>query len=400
VIAPLTGIRLVAATWVVLFHIYLVNGDRLGSAHPVVDAVVGPVVSQGDLGVDLFFLLSGFVLAHNYLERLGGAPSVRQTVSFLWLRLSRIWPLYMVAILGGGLLLWLRLEWWGTEPNAPLSWGRFASQALMVQQWSAPNVPDTSWSGPAWSISAEWLAYLAFPVLAIVIWHLRRLAGHASTALLAAGVLVPTLVWTTTAQTQAAPYMWLARLAAEFTCGMLLSATISSAAPGALTAVRRAASTWLASATVIATLVWLYVAELVGRPWIGPLVVALFPALVLALALGDGPMHRWLGSSPMVVGGGVSFALYLVHVPLLKLFRDAREHGVVPLDADHQVYGELVVAVACGALAYLLFRRVEEPARRRLRAVGPRATGQVPAVPDPARPSVQVSGPLVDSAAP
>lgn len=383
VIAPLTGVRLVAALWVVLFHIDLANGDRFGAAHPLLDAVIGPVASQGDLGVDLFFLLSGFVLAHNYLERIGARPSLRQTASFLWLRLSRIWPLYMVAILGGGLLLWLRLEWWGSQPNVPLSWGRFVAQALMVQQWHAPNVPDTSWTGPAWSISAEWLAYLAFPALAVVVWHLRRLAGHWSTALLAAGVLVPTLAWTTSAETQAAPYMWLARLAAEFTCGMLLSATISSSPLGASTGLRRAASSWLASTTVAATLAWLYVAELLGRPWLGPLVVALFPALVLALALGDGPMHRWLGSPPMVVGGGVSFALYLVHVPLLKLFRDAREHGVVPLDADHQVYGELVVALASVVLAYLLFRHVEEPARQRLRALGSRVTDRVGPVPAP-----------------
>jgi peptidoglycan/LPS O-acetylase OafA/YrhL len=338
VIAPLTGVRLVAAVWVVLFHVYLANGDRLGAEHPVVDALVGPVASQGDLGVDLFFLLSGFVLAHNYLARLGTRPSVRNVASFLWLRLSRIWPLYMIAILGGGLLLWLRLQWWGTTPNVALSWRRLVEQVFMVQQWSAPNVPNTSWTGPAWSISAEWLAYLAFPALAVVVWGVRRRAGRRATGVLAVLVLVPTLVWTTMSHTQAAPYMWLARLASEFTCGMLLSASL----PAGPSRAPRSVS-WLAPAVVLAAGAWLYVASAVHKPWLGPLVVVIFPPLVLGLAQGDGALQRWLGSRPMVVGGGASFALYLVHVPLLKLFRDAVEHGVVPLDPGHQLAGELVV---------------------------------------------------------
>jgi len=362
VITPLTGVRLVAATWVVLFHIYLYNGDRLAANHPVVNAVVGPIASQGDLGVDLFFLLSGFVLAHNYLDRLGPRPSLESTLSFLWLRIARVWPLYMVAILGGGLLLALRHHWWGSEPNVPLSWGRFFAQALMVQQWTASNVPNTSWTGPAWSISAEWLAYVCFPVLAVAAWRLQRHAGRRATMLLAVAVLVPTLLWTGLAHTQAAPFMWLARLASEFTCGVLLSAALR----GRESRLHRAP--WLAGAAVVVTATWLYLAAAVDRAWLGPLVLAVFPALVLGLAHGDGRLHRLLGSRPMVLGGGVSFALYLVHVPLLKLFRDARDHGVVPLSADHQVYGELAVALVSLLLAYVLFRRVEEPARHRLSA--------------------------------
>ncbi|MGY2875719.1 peptidoglycan/LPS O-acetylase OafA/YrhL [Marmoricola sp. URHA0025 HA25] len=366
VIASLTGVRLVAAVWVVLFHIYLVNGDDLAAAHPLVDSMVGPVVSQGDLGVDLFFLLSGFVLAHNYLDRLGAHPSLAGAAGFLWLRLARIWPLYMLAIVGGGLLLALRFQLWGTPPNVPLTMSHFVAQAFMVQQWGAGNVPNTSWTGPAWSISAEWLAYLCFPVLALAVWRLRRLVGPGSLIVLGAMALLPALVWTGTAHTQAAPYMWLVRLAGEFTCGVLLAA----AAQHELPRLARAAG-WLAPMTVVAGAGWLYLAGAVDRPWLGPLVLALFPALVLALAHGDSRLHRWLGSPPMVLGGGVSFALYLVHVPLLKLFRDALDHGALPLDPRVQVYGELVVAALSLLLAWALFRLVEEPARRRLRVLGP-----------------------------
>jgi peptidoglycan/LPS O-acetylase OafA/YrhL len=368
VIAPLTGVRLVAAGWVVLFHIYLYNGDWLASAHPVVDAVVGPIVSQGDLGVDLFFLLSGFVLAHNYLERLGERPSLRGAASFLWLRVARVWPLYMIAILGGGLLLSLRFQVWGSDPNVPLSWPRFLEQVVMVQQWSAPNVPNTSWTGPAWSISAEWLAYCCFPLIAFVVLRVHRRTGRGTTLALAGAVLLPTLLWTSLAQTQAAPFMWLARLASEFTCGVLLSAALTDEVPG----LRRAASR-LVPVALVATAVWLYAAHGLDRDWLGPLVLAFFPLLVIGLAHGDGPVHRWLASPVMVLGGGVSFALYLVHVPLLKLFRDAVDHGALPVSDGDRLYGELVVAFVSLLIAYVLFRHVEEPVRHRLRTIGPRA---------------------------
>jgi peptidoglycan/LPS O-acetylase OafA/YrhL len=366
VIAPLTGVRLVAAVWVVLFHIYLYNGDHLGAAHPLVNAVVGPIVSQGDLGVDLFFLLSGFVLAHNYLERLGASRSVRDAVSFVWARVARVWPLYMVATVAGGALLWLRLQVWGSQPSVPLSGLKFLEQVFMVQSWGMGRATVSSWTGPAWTISAEWLAYLCFPLLAVVVWRLHRSTGPSALLMLAGAVLVPTLVWTGVAQTQAAPFMWLARLASEFTCGMLLSAAVRQEMPR----LHRAAG-WLVPVTVATATGWLYLAQVSGRPGLGPLVVALFPVLVLGLAHGDGSLHRWLGSRLMVLGGGVSFALYLVHVPLLMLFRDALHHGVVPLGPANQVYGELVVAAISLLLAYALFRHVEEPLRHRMRALDP-----------------------------
>jgi peptidoglycan/LPS O-acetylase OafA/YrhL len=373
VITPLTGVRFVAALWVVLFHVYLYNGPGLAAAHPVVDAVVGPLVSQGDLGVDLFFLLSGFVLAHNYLERLGPRPALPQALRFLGLRIARVWPLYLLAVLGGGLLLFLREQWWGSTPNVPISWGRFLEQVLMVQQWGAANVPDTSWTGPAWSISAEWLAYLSFPLLAVLVWRIQRYAGPVAVLALAGGVLVPVLIWTTVAHTQAAPFMWLARLASEFVCGMLLAAAPTYALPRV-----RAAAARLTPVAVAAGAAWLYLADLLGRPSLGPLVLALFPVLVLGLAVGNGALHQVLGSRELVLGGEISFALYLVHVPLLKLFRDALDHGAVPLDPADRLYGELVVVLLSLLLAYVLYRRVEEPARHRLRALGPRLTG-VPA---------------------
>lgn len=196
-IGALTGIRFVAAAWVVLFHIQLFNDGAFGPLEPF--------VRQGDLGVDLFFLLSGFVLAHNYLDHLGPSPSIPDAGRFLWARLSRIWPLYMVAILLGGALLAIRQGAFGTTPKVPLTLGKFLEQVVMIQQWRAYDVPYSSWTGPAWSISAEWLAYLCFPVLAILVWRLQRHAGQAATLVAAALVLVPMVWWVVDAPMQTAP---------------------------------------------------------------------------------------------------------------------------------------------------------------------------------------------------
>jgi len=364
-IPALTGIRFAAAWWVVLFHIYLFNEDAMSRDHPALIAVLGPVISQGDLGVDLFFLLSGFVLAHNYLDRLGPRPSLRAAAHFVWLRLARIWPLYMVAILGGGILLAVREALWDTEPNVPLTVGKLVQQVFMVQQWPASAVPNSSWTGPAWSISAEWLAYLCFPLLALLVWRLQRHAGRAVTLVAAGLVMVPLLCWMAETRSQSEPYMWLGRLATEFVCGMLLSGALSIGTPRL-----RRTCTVLAGPLLIVGTAWLYVAAALGEEGLAALVLVLFPAFVVALAYGDGAVHRFLGSPPMVLGGGVSFALYLVHVPLIKLFRDAHAHtDLIPLPYDQRAYGELVVAVLSLVLAYLLFRYVEEPARRTLRGL-------------------------------
>lgn len=93
-IKALTGLRIVAAVWVVLFHFRPI----LYEAAPDFTETFAPVLDCGAQGVDLFFILSGFVLTWNYLDRMGPGWSTRATLHFLWLRLSRVWPVYLVTL--------------------------------------------------------------------------------------------------------------------------------------------------------------------------------------------------------------------------------------------------------------------------------------------------------------
>ena len=102
----------------------------------------------------------------------------------------------------------------------------------------------------------------------------------------------------------------------------------------------------------------------------GGLLAPLWGLVIVRLADGVGPVARLLGSHPMVRLGEASYALYLVHSPLLGYQRLLRrflalrfpELGMAPA-----LQLLLFLAVALG-LSVLLFRRVEEPARRAIRA--------------------------------
>src|ERR671916_1401993 len=98
-IRSLTGLRAVAAVWVVVYHFNFTPGVGYdGYWEPL-----RPVIRAGATGVDLFFVLSGFVITLTHLERVGRTPSVRGAGAFLWARGCRIWPVYaLVTVVYGG----------------------------------------------------------------------------------------------------------------------------------------------------------------------------------------------------------------------------------------------------------------------------------------------------------
>src|SRR4051794_5488557 len=131
-IRALTGLRIVAAVWVMLFHLQgglMPFGPYLG--------ILWPVIRAGWLGVDLFFVLSGFVMTLTYLEKLGPRFRLRPTGSFMWARLCRIWPLWaLLTVLYGGWLTWSAFDASAAASQrrvvTPLS---LLEQLSMTQMW-------------------------------------------------------------------------------------------------------------------------------------------------------------------------------------------------------------------------------------------------------------------------
>ncbi len=172
---PLTTLRILAALWVVLADYW----PDLRHAPPM-----PTLVAHGQLGVELFFVLSGFILSHVYLAGFGEGRF--KYGAFLWARLARIYPLHIATLVGVGLMGGAALLLKQHMDHTVLYWPALPSNLLLVNAWGF-NV-DAGWNHPAWSISAEWFAYLAFPVFATGAWALRKrplLAAVLTAALLA-----------------------------------------------------------------------------------------------------------------------------------------------------------------------------------------------------------------------
>ena len=394
----LTGLRIVAAAWVVLFHFHFTGLDGVGAA---VD-VLGPLVTAGALGVDLFFVLSGFVIAHTYLDRLGPALRLRPTARFVWARACRIWPAYALVFHLFAIWVVARLVWGSDDRVAfqavqpVVSLPEYLQQLVLVQLWDAPFFDGASWVGSTWSISAEWLAYLLFPVAALVFHRLRDLP----VALLAAGALalMTPIAWAyLLTGSPYHPWSWAVRVLCGFSAGVLAHLVVRRLQSDgrASERVRRWASA-LAAALPLAVAAGLVAGELAG-PGRGGAVLVAFPVLVGALALADRGPATWLAKPAMVYGGRISYSLYLVHIPMFEVFWLAQEHFPQALgrstDLGHVV--GLAVLLATVPVAGLVHGVVEEPARLRLARLCPiRLAARRTRSDAPTRPIVFIPAPV------
>jgi peptidoglycan/LPS O-acetylase OafA/YrhL len=155
-VPPLTGIRALAAL--------LVLGMHTEQNVPAGLDLLLPFFARGYLGVDFFFVLSGFIITHVYLESLA-SPNLSAVQIFLWHRFIRLYPIH-ITVLAGLVAIVSFVGAAGFALNNPQQWqwNDLLWQLTLLQAWGVTRSPG--WNVPSWSISAEWFAYLLFPLLA------------------------------------------------------------------------------------------------------------------------------------------------------------------------------------------------------------------------------------------
>ena len=364
-IKALTGLRIVAAMWVVLFHFR----PLIWEASPRLKDDLAPLLNSGAQGVDLFFILSGFVLTWNYLERMGPTWSTRATLHFLWLRLSRVWPIYLVTMHIAALWIIFTLHV-GTTPSPAvekLTAISYVRQLFMVQLWFEPLFDDTSWDGPAWSISAEWLAYLLFGLMILVIFRMATVTRARTLLLLAFIASLPPIILLLASGHFYTPWSWLPRIVAQFLAGALACAAVRRLR---LTDRSQRIAGYAAiglTALGVAILYYYNAHPVNGMIDPGGLVDILFMPVVVTLAIGVGSLPALLSTRLLVYGGQISFSLYMVHELVHTSWNWVVQEFSLDLPRAVQKFVVVGVIAAAVAGAMLLFHTVEEPARRWMR---------------------------------
>lgn len=405
-IRALTGLRIVAALWVVLFHFR----PLLAEAAPYRSEVLAPILDCGAQGVDLFFILSGFVLTWTYLNRMGESWSTRATLRFLWLRLARVWPIYLVTLHIAALWIIFTLNVGNTpSPDAEnLTAVSYLRQLLLVQLWFEPYFDGTSWDGPAWSISAEWLAYLLFGLLILVVCRVARVTGARGLLWLAFAVSLPPILLLLATGQFYTPWSWLPRIVLQFIAGALACAAVRKLRLTQRARLGAGMLSVLLIVAIVAMLYWLDTHPLPAVPDARGLADILFVPLVVTLAIGVGTLPRLLSTRLLVYGGQISFALYMVHEMVHTSWTWYATEYELTLTAAQGKLVVIGVLATCLATAGLLYHGVEEPTRRWMRrmvdvrdAGVPIAAppGGAPVQPDPAKIAPAKPTPATDDGA-
>ncbi|MFI6506923.1 acyltransferase family protein [Streptosporangium sp. NPDC050855] len=399
------GVRAVASFGVLLYHVASTTGASLR------EGFLPSLLSRGDIGVPIFFLLSGFLLyrpwarrtvrgtgadrVHGAHERAGDTGNPRDAGDaedavaapdvgdYLWKRALRILPAYWLVVVVA-LTLW---SW----PQAADPW-KWLPFVLLVQNY----VPDPWWGGVSppglgqmWSLSVEMTFYLALPLIAAALHALARRGADpvARARLLLGGVCALGAVSPLWAAFSHYPVhrpelgLWLPRLLVYFAAGMALAVVSlwAHAEPDPDAPVRRLTrgirESWV-TCWIIAGLVYVVAASPIagGRLfemqdlWTDLFEMTLYTVFVLALlspvALqppGPSPIRSLLGNPVMRYLGRISYGVFLWQFVVIV--------GWYELTGQESFSGGLLSTLAvCTALTVLLadlsHRLVEAPALR------------------------------------
>lgn len=362
-IQALTGVRIIAALWVVVFHLR----GNIAAEFPALYSVLAPIITHGDYGVDLFFIVSGYVITLNYGRRMGIGVERNATMKFWWARLSRVWPAYFVVLLFTSVWHGAFLVFDSNDPVTPRDFSvwSFIRQATLTVQWTESDFDRLTWNGAAWSVSVEAFAYLLFPVIALLLFRMAGVLRARSLGVIALLTVMPVVLFALALGSLYAPWMWLIRILCEFIAGGLLFYALEDV-QSRRTAQRIA--DWVAPGIIVAFLVGAYVLSITGHDRWGVFVVPALVVFVGSLVVARRGIVTLLSLRWFVVGGMASYSVYLVHMPLIEIFwaTQARVAFLAPGTLGSKVILLLIPVVVTGA-GFALWKWFEEPARRVMR---------------------------------
>ncbi|MEO8373758.1 MAG: acyltransferase [Sphingomonas bacterium] len=330
-IVSLTSARFFAAFAVVVLH----SGSSWVRDQTAAPFMLKNLLLNGYTGVTFFFVLSGFILQVVYRGKFRDMSDARP---YLVSRFARVYPVYLLAIL---MLL----------PTIAHFNVWQIPQFFLLQSWTT-YPPIENWNGPAWTLSVEALFYIIFPFLSIAAMFTPP---KGLLAALLIGAFVILVAGTSSVYATSGPLMdWHAAVPScimripEFFIGVgagelyLRGYRIPSILPPSLLA-----------------FIFIVILSSSTAKIVAGMISVLTPILIVALAQANsGPTTRFLNWRPLVLLGGASYSLYLMHLPV---------HAAIKYLGGDNRFIMIIQYPAIILVSLVVFLGFEEPMRERIR---------------------------------
>lgn len=345
-IKSLTSIRGLAAIYIIIFHW---NGEIFRKKPQLINNYLAAVLNHGYLSVDLFFVLSGFVLSLSSAAVFNHRISNGNYKSFMYKRFVRIFPLYISITI----LYFLLFHTGGISKSLIVN--------LTLLQGVIPSLND-SLIPPGWSLTNEWVIYFLFPFLFYFIWRIRKKAWII--------VLAAVLILITISIVRSPGFNWMNYNQLKNTHGFRPVISFTRGPASFLRAIaayllgafaylqfekNKERSTFLKYLLLPMCILFLFKGTDI-------LIILLMPFLVLYLTEKN-KVSDFLSTKSIYFLGLISYSLYLNHYLFIKTYsKFSKSVGV-----DNNIISFCYVLIGTLVLSTITYYAIEKPAMKLLK---------------------------------
>jgi len=313
----LTGIRFYAALHVVLYHNLYLLGDISNS----IPMAIKHFIYKGESAVSFFFILSGFILTHVYGSKV---ITIKQSKTFFLARIAKLYPLYILAMaMDIPRVFKMFMEKYGYSVGLLKFFISAVASLVMLQSW-IPNLTPV-WNSPAWSLSCEIFFYFSFIFIIPFMFRIKRIELWAMGFYLIPVILFFSLKYGLHVNLDQ-PFLrvlWrslpLLRLF-EFMIGILSYRLITNENWKQRDFFKRFRSTIFWSCIFISILLTILLKDWNIQVQYHLFYTPLFTLIIMSSYFGAIAFEQFFTSKLILLLGGASYALYIIHQPFKYYF--------------------------------------------------------------------------------
>lgn len=333
-INTLTSLRLIFALMVFGAHCYIIS--------PFFDV---HFFKEGFVGVSFFFVLSGFIIAYNYQQKLTERTTTKR--KFWVARFARVYPLHwltllLAALLGGYVVA-----------TGTANWCRHFLASLTLTQAYVPRADYFfSFNSPSWSLCCEQLFYFCFPLLIPLARNYKRLVFF---FILCTLLVVAGMHFTPEADIKGYWYVNPITRFPDFIVGTLLFQAYRFLKDRRITDMQ--GTVFEVLSIVIFLAFYLYAAEVPKVYRYSCYYWLPVSLLLLVFALQKGNLSKLLSNRYLIIGGEISYSFYLIHLFVLLTYVEWQKQGGWEISWMVSVPILLAVIVLLSLLSYYRFEK-------------------------------------------